>query len=53
MLACRPLTNANTAQTRNGVVLEDMTRLRHAMRQAGLQEIRFHFEFEGMKIVAQ
>ena len=32
---------------------EDKTRLRHAMRQAGLTEVRFHFDFEGTKIVAQ
>jgi D-glycero-alpha-D-manno-heptose-7-phosphate kinase len=32
---------------------EDKMRLRHAMREAGLQEIRFHFDFEGTKIVAQ
>src|SRR5438105_14998937 len=32
---------------------EDKTRLRHAMRAAGLTEVRFHFDFEGTKIVAQ
>jgi len=32
---------------------EDKTRLRHAMREAGLPEIRFHFDSEGTKIVAQ
>jgi D-glycero-alpha-D-manno-heptose-7-phosphate kinase len=32
---------------------EDKTRLRHAMREAGLAELRFHFDFEGTKIVAQ
>lgn len=32
---------------------DDKTRLRHAMRGAGLSEIRFHFEFEGTKIIAQ
>jgi D-glycero-alpha-D-manno-heptose-7-phosphate kinase len=32
---------------------EDKTRLRHAMRQAGLAELRYHFDFEGTKIVAQ
>jgi D-glycero-alpha-D-manno-heptose-7-phosphate kinase len=32
---------------------EDKTRLRHVMRQAGLPEVRFHFDFEGTKIVAQ
>ena len=32
---------------------EDKVRLRHAMREAGLTEVRFHFDFEGTKIVAQ
>jgi D-glycero-alpha-D-manno-heptose-7-phosphate kinase len=32
---------------------EDKTRLREAMREAGLLEVRFHFDFEGTKIVAQ
>ena len=32
---------------------EDKARLRHAMREAGLAEIRFRFDFEGTKIVAQ
>ena len=27
--------------------------LRHAMRSAGLAEVRFCFDFEGTKIVAQ
>ena len=27
--------------------------LRHAMREAGLQEVRFRFDFEGTKVVAQ
>lgn len=27
--------------------------LRHAMREKGLQEIRFRFDFEGTKVVAQ
>jgi D-glycero-alpha-D-manno-heptose-7-phosphate kinase len=31
----------------------DKRRLRDAMRHAGLHEVRFHFEFEGTKIVAQ
>ncbi len=31
----------------------DKTRLRHAMRQQGLQEVRFRFDFEGTKVVAQ
>ena len=30
---------------------EDKTRLRHTMAKAGLQEVRFHFDFEGTKIV--
>lgn len=30
---------------------EDKVRLRHAMRQAGLSEVRFHFDFEGTKVV--
>lgn len=30
----------------------DKARLRHAMRQAGLQEVRFHFDFEGTKLLA-
>ncbi|MFZ1074410.1 MAG: galactokinase [Verrucomicrobiia bacterium] len=30
---------------------DDKARLRHAMRQAGLQEIRFRFDFEGTKLV--
>lgn len=32
---------------------EDRVRLRHVMREAGLPEVRFHFDFEGTKIVAQ
>jgi D-glycero-alpha-D-manno-heptose-7-phosphate kinase len=32
---------------------EDKTRLRRAMREAGLLEVRFHFDFEGTKVVAQ
>jgi D-glycero-alpha-D-manno-heptose-7-phosphate kinase len=31
---------------------EDKTRLRHAMREQGLREVRFRFDFEGTKIVA-
>jgi D-glycero-alpha-D-manno-heptose-7-phosphate kinase len=27
--------------------------LRHAMREKGLQEVRFRFDFEGTKVVAQ
>ena len=30
---------------------EDRNRLRHAMARAGLEEVRFHFEFEGTKVV--
>jgi D-glycero-alpha-D-manno-heptose-7-phosphate kinase len=30
---------------------EDKTRLRHAMRHAGLSEVRFRFDFEGTKII--
>jgi len=32
---------------------DDKTRLRHAMREKGLQEVRFRFDFEGTKVVAQ
>jgi D-glycero-alpha-D-manno-heptose-7-phosphate kinase len=32
---------------------EDKLRLRHAMRDAGLQEVRFRFDFEGTKVVVQ
>jgi D-glycero-alpha-D-manno-heptose-7-phosphate kinase len=32
---------------------EDKTKLRHALTQAGLQEVRFRFDFEGTKIVIQ
>jgi D-glycero-alpha-D-manno-heptose-7-phosphate kinase len=31
----------------------DKQRLRHAMREKGLQEVRFRFDFEGSKVVAQ
>jgi len=31
----------------------DKPRLRHAMREQGLQEVRFRFDFEGTKVVAQ
>jgi D-glycero-alpha-D-manno-heptose-7-phosphate kinase len=31
----------------------DKHRLRHAMREKGLQEVRFRFDFEGSKVVAQ
>ena len=30
----------------------DRTRLRHTMRNAGLQEVRFRFDFEGTRLVA-
>src|ERR1043165_3179619 len=32
---------------------DDKTKLRHAMREKGLQEVRFRFDFEGSKVVAQ
>jgi D-glycero-alpha-D-manno-heptose-7-phosphate kinase len=32
---------------------EDKVSLRHAMRQAGLTEVRFHFDFEGTKVIVQ
>lgn len=32
---------------------EDKTRLRHAMRQAGLREIRLRFDFQGTMVVTQ
>lgn len=32
---------------------DDKRRLRHAMRGKGLQEVRFRFDFEGTKVVAQ
>lgn len=32
---------------------EDKRSLRHAMRAKGLQEVRFRFDFEGTKVVAQ
>jgi len=31
----------------------DKTKLRHAMREKGLQEVRFRFDFEGTKVAAQ
>lgn len=31
----------------------DKTKLRHAMREKCLQEVRFRFDFEGTKVVAQ
>ena len=30
---------------------EDKTKLRHAMQQAGLKEVRFRFDFEGTKLI--
>jgi D-glycero-alpha-D-manno-heptose-7-phosphate kinase len=30
---------------------EDKPRLRQAMRQAGLKEVRFRFDFEGTKLL--
>jgi D-glycero-alpha-D-manno-heptose-7-phosphate kinase len=32
---------------------EDKAKLRHAMREAGLQEVRFRFDFMGTQVVAQ
>jgi D-glycero-alpha-D-manno-heptose-7-phosphate kinase len=32
---------------------EDKVQLRQAMRQSGLQEVRFRFDFEGTKVVIQ
>ena len=32
---------------------EDKTRLRHAMRGAGLREVRFRFDFQGTTVLAQ
>jgi len=32
---------------------QDKTKLRHAMTQAGLKEVRFRFDFEGTKVVIQ
>jgi D-glycero-alpha-D-manno-heptose-7-phosphate kinase len=32
---------------------EDKARLRHAMRERGLTEVRFRFDFEGTKVVVQ
>ena len=32
---------------------EDKVSLRHAMRQAGLEEVRFRFDFEGTKLVLE
>jgi D-glycero-alpha-D-manno-heptose-7-phosphate kinase len=32
---------------------EDKTQLRHALREAGLREVRFRFDFEGARVVAQ
>jgi len=31
----------------------DKRKLRHAMREKGLQEVRFRFDFEGTKVIAQ
>jgi D-glycero-alpha-D-manno-heptose-7-phosphate kinase len=30
---------------------EDRNRLRHAMRAAGLEEVRFRFDFDGTKVL--
>ena len=32
---------------------EEKPRLRHAMREAGLNEVRFRFDFEGTKVLVQ
>lgn len=32
---------------------DDKVRLRRAMREAGLQEVRFRFDFEGTKVIAE
>jgi D-glycero-alpha-D-manno-heptose-7-phosphate kinase len=32
---------------------EDKMRLRHAMTEAGLTEVRFRFDFEGTKTIVQ
>ncbi len=32
---------------------EDKTRLRRIMTDAGLQEVRFQFDFEGTKVIVQ
>ena len=32
---------------------EDKTKLRHAMREKGLTEVRFRFDFEGARVIAQ
>ena len=32
---------------------EERTKLRHAMAQAGLREVRFRFDFEGTKVILQ
>ena len=32
---------------------EDRNRLRHAMARAGLEEVRFSFDFEGTKVMVQ
>jgi D-glycero-alpha-D-manno-heptose-7-phosphate kinase len=31
---------------------EDKSKLRHAMREAGLKEVRFRFDFEGTKLMS-
>ena len=32
---------------------EDKTRLRHALREAGLREVRIRFDFEGTQLVTR
>ena len=36
----------------NGASAEDKARLRHAMREQGLKEVRFRFEFEGTRVLS-
>lgn len=32
---------------------EQKQRLRHALTQAGLREVRFHFDFQGTRVIAE
>ena len=32
---------------------DDKVKLRHAMREAGLHEVRFRFDFSGTQVIAQ
>jgi hypothetical protein len=36
---------------RNKLMARDRNKLRHAMTNAGLEEVRFKFDFEGAKVV--